>query len=295
MKVIEHGDAGAAVEDVQQRLALLGCLAEGDVTGAFGDATSEAIRSFCVSYGLDVREEVDEELWQALVDASYNLGDRTLYLRMPNFQGHDVEELQQALGALGFLSGGEDGVFGAHTEDALRKFQMNLGLPSDGIAGAYTFTELHNLAHSWVGKGSLSQGRHMGFARAADVLEEHAICLFGTTEFTRSVASRMSNLALATNPASKIVSADTLSVEPDGSMALVEIAMKAVGDGVPTVTYIDDDSLSVRLSGAIRSAQSNHPMRVRIVVPGSSWDGAGEDRSAQHFAITLLDALCAAL
>ena len=34
----------------------------------------------------------------------------------------------------------------------------------------------------------------------------NALCLFGTQEFTRSVASRMSNLALATNPASKIVS-----------------------------------------------------------------------------------------
>lgn len=295
MKVIQQGDTGAAVEDVQQRLALLGRLAEVDVTGSFGETTAAAVRAFCESFGLDVRDAVDAEVWQALVDASYNLGDRTLYLRMPYFQGHDVEELQQALGALGFLVGGEDGVFGAHTEDALRTFQMNLGLPSDGIAGAYTFTELRNLEHSWVGKGSLTQGRHLGFARAADVLEEHAICLFGTTPFTRSVASRMSNLAVATNPASKIVSADALSVEPDEAMVLVQIAMQAEGDGIPTVTYIDDDSLSVRLSGALRSAQNSHPIRVRIIVPGESWDGAGEDRSAQHFAITLLDALCAAL
>lgn len=295
MKVIQQGDTGAAVEDVQQRLALLGRLAEADVTGSFEASTAAAVRAFCEAFGLDARDSVDAEVWQALVDASYNLGDRTLYLRMPYFQGHDVEELQQALGALGFLAAGEDGVFGAHTEDALRTFQMNLGLPSDGIAGAYTFTALKNLEHSWVGKGSLSQGGHLGFARAADVLEKHPICLFGTTAFTRSVASRMSNLALATNPASKIVSADTLSVEPDGAMVLVQIAMDAEGDGVPTVTYIDDDSLSVRLSGALQSAKSNHPLRVRVVVPGESWDGAGEDRSAQHFAITLLDALCAAL
>lgn len=295
MKSIKQGDTGAAVEDVQQRLALLGRLPEAEVTGTFTQSTAAAVRAFCEAFGLDVRESVDAEVWQTLVDASYSLGDRTLYLRMPNFQGHDVEELQQALGALGFLVGGEDGVFGAHTEDALRKFQMNLGLPSDGIAGAYTFTALRNLEHSWVGKGSLSQGRHLGFARAADVLEKHAICLFGTTWFTRSVASRMSNLALATNPASKIVSADSLSVEPDSAMVLVQIAMKAEGDGIPTVTYIDDDSLSVRLSGALQGAQGNHPLRVRIVVPGESWEGAGEDRSAQHFAITLLDALCAAL
>ncbi len=295
MKTIKRGHKGAAVEDVQQRLALLGYLSEEAITGEYEDETADAVRAFCAAYELPCREEVDEEVWGQLVDASYNLGDRTLYLRMPNFQGHDVEELQLALGALGFLVGGEDGVFGAHTEDALRTFQMNLGLPSDGIAGAYTFTALHNLAHSWVGKGSLSRGQHVGFARAADVLEEHALCLFGTTPFTRSVASRMSNLAVATNPASRIVSADTLSVEPDESMTLVQIAMKAEGDGVPTVTYIDDDSLSVRLSGAIQSMRGGSAKRIRIVVPGESWDGAGEDRSAQHFAITLLDALCAAL
>ena len=71
---------------------------------------------------------------------------------MPYFHGHDVLELQQALGALGFFYGTRDAIFGAHTEEALRRFQLNLGLPSDGIAGAYTYAALRNLAHSWVGK-----------------------------------------------------------------------------------------------------------------------------------------------
>ena len=35
---------------------------------------------------------------------------------MPYFHGHDVLELQQALGALGFVCGTRDGIFGAHTE-----------------------------------------------------------------------------------------------------------------------------------------------------------------------------------
>lgn len=99
-----------------------------------------------------------------------------------------------------------DAIFGAHTEEALRRFQLNLGLPSDGIAGAYTYAALRNLAHSWVGKEAThSPVRHLGFARAADVLERNAVCLFGTDEFSRAVASRMSNVAQATNPASKII------------------------------------------------------------------------------------------
>ena len=53
---------------------------------------------------------------------------------------------------------------------------------------------------------------HLGFARAADDARAQCARLFGTQDFTRSVASRMSNLALATNPASKIMSADSLLV-----------------------------------------------------------------------------------
>ncbi len=292
---IEYGNIGAEVEDVQQRLSLLGCLDETQINGVFGHETEDAVVRFCKMADLPETTRVDSAVWLALVDASYSLGDRTLYLRMPYFHGHDVEELQRALGALGFYCGGEDGVFGAHTEDALRKFQMNLGVPSDGIAGAYTFAELHNLEHSWVDKPSLTESRPLGFARAAGVLEENALCLYGTTPFTRSVASRMSNLAIATNPASKIVSADALSVEPKEGMLLVQVAMEASNDGVPTVMYIDDESLSVRLNEALRRAKLSTPARIKVVLPSISWCDAGEDRSAQHYAITLLDALCQAL
>lgn len=295
MRAIEYGNYGADVEDVQHRLSILGLLSPEDVDGIFGEKTVSAVERFCDDFDLVPSQKVDDSVWLALVDATYSLGDRTLYLRMPNFHGHDVEELQQALGALGFVCGGEDGIFGAHTEDALRKFQMNLGIPSDGIAGAYTFTALHNLEHSWVGKGSLSEGRPLGFARAANVLEQNTLCLYGVTPFTRSVASRMSNLALATNPASKIVSADALSVTPDDNMILVQVATEPSSDSVPSVTYIDDDSLSVRLSGALQMAKATRPLRIRVILPGNSWEDAGEDRSAQHFAITLLDALCLAL
>ena len=34
---------------------------------------------------------------------------------------------------------------------------------------------------------------------------------------------------------------------------------------------------------------------IAVELPGTMWEDAGEGRSAQHFAITLLDALCSAL
>ena len=301
MKTIEKGAKGAGVEDIQHRLHLVGFLDEADVDGVFGDRTAEAVRQFCRKHNCGAGSEaaeagqVDSKVWAALVDATYNLGDRTLHLRMPYFHGHDVLQLQQALGALGFFCGTEDGVFGAHTEDALRKFQMNLGLPSDGIAGAYTYAELHNLHHSWEGKGAHHQVGPLGFARAADVLDHNSLCLFGMDEFTRSVASRMSNLALATNPSSKILSAEMLSVEPNEDMLLVQIATDAGDDSTPTVVYVDDESLASRLEGALDMARARNPKRVRIVLPETTWMEAGAERSAQHFAITLLDALCVVL
>lgn len=301
METIKLHDKGAAVEDVQSRLVLVGHLESDQITGEFDEATAEALASFCANVGLPALREVNDKTWAALVDASYCLGDRTLYLRMPYFHGHDVLELQQALGALGFLRGPQDAIFGAHTEHALRKFQVNMGLPSDGIAGAYTYAALRNLHHSWEGKGSSHAPASMGFARAADVLERNAMCLFGTDEFSRSVASRMSNLALATNPASKIVSAESLSVAPYEGMLLVRVvapvdegAFMVEGD-VPHVTYDPEETLGLRLSAAIDAARDRRVPRMVVELPGVVWEGAGADRSAQHFAITLLDAFCAAL
>lgn len=302
MQAICPGDTGAAVEDVQRRLVTVGLLAEDEVDGTFGNATAAAVRRFREKSRLPLADEVDAKTWAALVDASYNIGDRTLYLRMPHFHGHDVLELQQALGALGFTCGREDGIFGAYTEDSVRKFQSNMGLPSDGIVGAYTFECVRNLHHSWEGKKPLPVALNLGFARAADVLEKHALCLFGTDPFTRGVASRMSNLSLATNPASKIVSADSLLVNPDQEMLLVHIVLpegdgadRPVDDGVPRVSFEPDDTLALRLRPAVEAAQRRERPRITIELPGQAWEDAGEARSMQHFAITLLDGLCSAL
>ena len=296
MKIIQKNDVGAAVEDVQHRLAILGYLEEVHITGSFGKPTTDALKSFCADYSLEPSEVVDEKVWVTLVDATFRLGDRTLYLRMPYFHGNDVFELQNALSALGFACGVIDGIFGAYTELALRRFQLNLGLPADGIAGALTYASLQNLHHSWAGKSAFSLSSSLGFARAADVLENNALCLFGTHRFSRSVASRMSNLALATTPASRIVSADSLLAQPNEKMLLVHIVLpnENTADNIPRVTLEPEDSLTLRLHTAIDAARTQPP-RVALELPGQVWENAGEGRSAQHFAITLLDALCSAL
>lgn len=296
MELIQKHDTGAGVEDVQRKLADLGFLADSQITSTFDDATASAVRAFCAAHDLPESEQIDEKVWSALLDATFQLGDRTLYLRMPYYHGHDVTVLQQALSALGFPCGNEDGIFGAYTELALRKFQMNMGLPTDGIAGAFTYRAINNLHHSWEGKSGPQAAVHMGFARAADVLERNTLCLFGTDEFSRSVAARMSNLALATSPASKIMSAENLLVPPDEGMLLVHIVSHEsdASEHVPFVTFDAEDTLALRLRTAIGAAKTQPP-RIAVCLPGEQWEDAGLGRSAQHFAIAILDALCSAL
>ena len=82
METIKLNDSGAAVEDVQHRLSRIGLLDEACIDGLFGPETAKAVASFRSQAQLECGDEVDEKTWAALVDASFCLGDRTLYLRM---------------------------------------------------------------------------------------------------------------------------------------------------------------------------------------------------------------------
>ena len=293
---INIGATGSAVLDVQNRLVKIDLLEEAQVSGVFDEATADAIVKFCKMAALPEARCVNENTWLELVNATYSLGDRSLYLRMPFFKGADCKELQHVLGTLGFSPGPEDGVFGKNTENALRIFQQNMGLPNDGIVGAITYQTIHNLHHSWEGKEAYKGKRELGLARVAEVLENNTICLFGTCDFTRSVAKRMSNLSIATTPQSKILSADALSVPPDDSMTLLQIvldetAKKTTGN----VVYSDDGKFVDDLRSSLNEARGSNANKMSITLTEKSWNGSKPERSEQHYAINLLDALCQAL
>ncbi|MEE1436343.1 MAG: peptidoglycan-binding protein, partial [Collinsella sp.] len=178
MEPITTGMQGAAVEDVQSRLLQLGYTIDAaEVTDKyFGATTEQAVSTFRLDSGLAAGHAVDIPCWSALVDASYKLGDRTLYLRMPNFHGADVQALQRALNVLGFACGEDDGYFGPHTEAALQQFQENVGLFADGMAFQDTYAYINRLHHVWEGKPSVTEAEsRIGFARAANVLERFQI------------------------------------------------------------------------------------------------------------------------
>lgn len=76
--------------------------------------------------------------------AEENTGKRNLLRGMT---GEDVAELQRDLIAMGYSCGrwGADGEFGKATESALKAFQRDYGLESDGVAGEKTRARLDEL------------------------------------------------------------------------------------------------------------------------------------------------------
>lgn len=300
MESIKQGMQGPAVEDVQTRLVSLGyTIDEAETsTKAYGASTASAVSAFRASQELEPSDEIDGTAWSALVDASYKLGDRTLYLRLPNFHGADVRALQRALNTLGFACGVDDGYFGPHTEAALQQFQENVGLFADGMAFQDTFAYINRLHHVWEGKPSvidIEAEARMGFARAANVLESWHIAIGGEDAIARNVASRVWNIASATTDGSGIVLYD--DVAPQDVDLIVEIASDELPeDAEPraTIALADCQNLTLRVKTAVAAATSK-PILLRIELTGITKYGMFTASDAQTLAVRLLDGLCDAL
>lgn len=300
MDSIKQGMQGPAVEDVQTRLASLGyAIDEHELEGSdYGASTAKAVSDFRVVSGLATGDEVDSVCWSALVDASYKLGDRTLYLRLPNFHGADVRALQQALSVLGFACGIDDGYFGPHTEAALQQFQENVGLFADGMAFQDTFNYIKRLHHVWKDKPSVvnidSEARS-GFARAASVLERVNVAVGGEDAIARNIASRIWNIASATTENSGVVLYD--SEEPQDMDVIFVLASEPLPESaapVATITLAECTNLSQRIRTAI-AASTQKPARVRFELTGLTRYGTFTSSDAQTLAIRLLDGVCDAL
>lgn len=292
MKPIRPGDRGPAVEDIQRRLRALGYdLGRGGIDGYFAGATASAVEAFQRGAGLHEDGTVGEHTWSALVDATFTLGDRMLYLRLPHFHGRDVAVLQEALNILGFACGIGDGIFGAFTERAVREFQRNAGLPADGIVGLETVKALRALKHVWEGKEPHAHSEaRLAPARAAAVLSKAPFAIGGLDAVGARISGRVVNLAMATSEESKVI----LVAQDDDRPANVRLVLRICGSGTapaspgrPVVHAASADGLLSRLVTAV-AASGDCPE----VVVEMGEDFAGGEREEQRAAIALLDAVC---
>ncbi len=301
MDPIREGMAGEMVEDVQERLASLGFEIDSAEREAseFGASTANAVARFRIEHNLSLSTEVDVSCWSALVDECYQLGDRTLYLRLPNFHGNDVRCLQNALNVLGFSCGEADGYFGPHTEGAVKLFQENVGMLADGIAFGDTFDAIERLRHVWAGKPA--QGPHpmsgMGFARTALVLDEMKVAITAEDPISRAVAGRIYNIACAMSEHTnlRIVESVKDATEADSAVIVLAVTPRPAVSNVANVTMADGGDLALRLRTALASARTKPPM-VRMELPADpDFDGSFTINDAQMLAVSLIDALCSAL
>jgi len=145
MALLQEGDTGAEVSDLQNRLTEVGCYS-GPVTGTFGPLTREAVIECQQRNRLEPDGIVGTATEAALsggiqTSQTFNIPDQTVsndtyggMLRQGD-RGRAVSDLQSRLRSAGYYSGEIDSVFGQQTEDAVLRLQRDRGLPNDGIAG----------------------------------------------------------------------------------------------------------------------------------------------------------------
>ncbi len=125
------------VQAAQERLKLLGYLTT-DPDGAYGLDTSIALKQFQSRNDLVVDGYLGPSTRAAL-----NSGDAVPNGLSLGDQGDSVERVQQLLSKYGYLaSANVTGYFGEVTENAVKNFQKNNSLSSDGSVGMLTMAKL---------------------------------------------------------------------------------------------------------------------------------------------------------
>ena len=142
---LNPGDVGPAVSEAQYLLARY-IQEPTAIDGVFGPTTEAAVQDYQQKFGLTVTGVVDPPTWTSLltvlpIPAALELGSH----------GPAVRRLQRAFNELTygppfhFLR--EDGYFGHRTEDVVKQFQTQHGLPVDGVVGLPTWAASLGLAN----------------------------------------------------------------------------------------------------------------------------------------------------
>ncbi len=148
LSTLRQGDTGNEVKALQQRLYQLGYLS-GQADGNFGSGTATAVLNFQKANGLGQDGVAGPTTLSKLYSTAAMPNPTATPSPTPTLlkQGDSseaVKAMQKTLIDLKYLSGNADGVFGAQTFLALKAFQSNNGLLSDGVAGEKTLNMLAN-------------------------------------------------------------------------------------------------------------------------------------------------------
>ncbi|MBO5223886.1 MAG: peptidoglycan-binding protein [Clostridia bacterium] len=135
MPTIRRGNSSSAVKCLQYLLIVFGYNVDAD--GVFGPQTQNAVMQFQRDVGISADGIVGAVTWSYLMQ---NI-NRYPVLRRGSRGGY-VNLLQRYLLSYLYPVGSIDGIFGVRTERAVRDFQSENGIASDGIVGAVTWRTL---------------------------------------------------------------------------------------------------------------------------------------------------------
>ena len=159
--------------------------------------TAEVITEFQKLRGLPTTGMCDHITWTTLVESSWVLGSRLLYLTSPHMRGDDVQAMQIVLAKLGFDCGRADGIFGANTLRALTEFQQNYGITADGICGVNSIRALERTSsQSGEGPGIVTVREYETLLTSQDNAERPRIvvgCFDSGTRLTRLLVRELRN------------------------------------------------------------------------------------------------------
>ncbi len=141
--VLQVGSQGAAVKEMQTLLnqLLFRPGVEFDalpVDGIFGPDTEFAVKRAQELYFMTADGIVGQQTWQLLFSQA------NIFLPILDFgsTGDLVRKVQGRLARNRYDVGAIDGDYGARTKNAVRKFQLDQGLNTDGVIGSKTWKAL---------------------------------------------------------------------------------------------------------------------------------------------------------
>lgn len=156
---LRRDSTGNAVRKLQEDLHELDFY-DGVISGKYGGLTQEAVRLFQKKHGLDadgiagpktlkkiaslMGESTESEIPAIGSILSPALQTGTITLRH-GMQGDAVEKLQEDLDELDYYTGSVTGKYGNLTKEAVRLFQRDYDLTSDGIAGPKTLAKIRSV------------------------------------------------------------------------------------------------------------------------------------------------------
>ncbi|WP_416147727.1 peptidoglycan-binding protein [Salipaludibacillus sp. HK11] len=171
--VLRQGARGKQVEQLQKKLKDLGFYTS-SIDGSYGPLTAEAVRKVQRQASISVDGVFGPQTYKQLnkgessnssngsSNGSSNSSSSSSALKEGS-QGSNVTELQNMLRATGHFNQQPTGYFGSVTKEAVKKFQSQWDLVSDGIATTSTLNKLEEVAAIHMSESSSNSGSKQSF------------------------------------------------------------------------------------------------------------------------------------